>query len=93
MEVFNSLQRESFLQLFLFYCKQKLTHLCGIRLNHWFNLSVFACSFLLSTHYTHYDMWTFAINFSVLLVVLVAKLPAMHKVRVFGINKMDEDMD
>ncbi|KND03857.1 uncharacterized protein SPPG_01311 [Spizellomyces punctatus DAOM BR117] len=43
--------------------------------------------FLLSTHYTHYDFPTFMINLASLLVVLVAKLPSMHKVRIFGINK------
>ncbi|TPX58089.1 hypothetical protein PhCBS80983_g03403 [Powellomyces hirtus] len=35
--------------------------------------------FLLSTHYTHYDVTTFMINLASLLVVLIAKLPAMHK--------------
>ncbi|KAF1797902.1 ORMDL family-domain-containing protein [Mucor lusitanicus] len=43
--------------------------------------------FLLSTHYTHYDMLQFAINFCSLVIVLIAKLPAMHQVRIFGINK------
>ncbi|KAF7730242.1 hypothetical protein EC973_002485 [Apophysomyces ossiformis] len=49
--------------------------------------------FLLSTHYTHYDVFLFGINFTALLVVLVAKLPIMHRVRVFGIGKIDYDMD
>ncbi|KAG2232401.1 hypothetical protein INT48_007305 [Thamnidium elegans] len=49
--------------------------------------------FLLSTHYTHYDVFLFGINFTALLVVLIAKLPVMHKVRVFGINKLDYEMD
>ncbi|KAL1920514.1 uncharacterized protein VTP21DRAFT_891 [Calcarisporiella thermophila] len=40
--------------------------------------------FLLSTHYTHYDLLTFMINFTALCIVLVAKLPAMHRVRPFG---------
>ncbi|KAI7906205.1 ORMDL family [Cokeromyces recurvatus] len=39
--------------------------------------------FLLSTHYTHYDFF----------FVLVAKLPVMHRVRIFGINKLDYEMD
>jgi hypothetical protein len=47
--------------------------------------------FLLSTHYTHYDAVTFLLNFTSLVVVLVAKLPVMHRVRVFGINKVDFD--
>lgn len=45
--------------------------------------------FLMSTHYTHYDLWMFAVNLGVLLVNLVAKLPAMDRVRIFGINKKD----
>ncbi|CAO3590894.1 unnamed protein product [Absidia cylindrospora] len=49
--------------------------------------------FLLSTHYTHYDVFLFGINFTALLIVLVAKLPIMHRVRVFGIGKVDYDMD
>ncbi|OBZ86662.1 hypothetical protein A0J61_05288, partial [Choanephora cucurbitarum] len=49
--------------------------------------------FLLSTHYTHYDVFLFGINFTALLVVLVAKLPVMHRVRIFGINKLDYEMD
>ncbi|CAO3655415.1 unnamed protein product [Mucor hiemalis] len=47
--------------------------------------------FLLSTHYTHYDFLQFAINFCSLVIVLIAKLPAMHEVRVFGINKRTEE--
>ncbi|KAJ1913101.1 sphingolipid homeostasis protein orm1 [Tieghemiomyces parasiticus] len=42
--------------------------------------------FLLSTHYTHYDVFTFWINIAGLLVILIAKLPLMHRVRLFGIN-------
>lgn len=49
--------------------------------------------FLLSTHYTHYDVFLFGINFTALMVVLVAKLPVMHRVRIFGINKLDYEMD
>ncbi|KAI9483247.1 MAG: ORMDL family-domain-containing protein [Benjaminiella poitrasii] len=48
--------------------------------------------FLLSTHYTHYDFLQFAINFCSLVIVLIAKLPAMHQVRIFGINKRSEDV-
>ncbi|KAI8970389.1 ORMDL family-domain-containing protein [Mycotypha africana] len=48
--------------------------------------------FLLSTHYTHYDMVQFAINFCSLVIVLIAKLPSMHQVRIFGINKRTEDV-
>ncbi|EMR09693.1 hypothetical protein PNEG_01880 [Pneumocystis murina B123] len=45
--------------------------------------------FLLSTHYTHYDFWTFFINLWALLMVLVPKLPSTHRKRIFGINKFD----
>jgi hypothetical protein len=43
--------------------------------------------FLVSTHFTHYDSSLFMVNLCSLLVVLVAKLPSMHKVRIFGLNK------
>ncbi len=43
--------------------------------------------FLISTHYSRYDFATFCVNFVVLLVQLIGKLPAMHRVRIFGINK------
>ncbi|KAI8914623.1 ORMDL family-domain-containing protein, partial [Gorgonomyces haynaldii] len=43
--------------------------------------------FLVSTHYTHYDTLTFFVNLLSLVVVLVAKLPSMHKVRLFGIGE------
>jgi hypothetical protein len=33
----------------------------------------------------------FTINFFSLVIVLIAKLPAMHQVRVFGINKRTEE--
>ncbi|ODQ54911.1 putative unfolded protein response Orm1 [Saitoella complicata NRRL Y-17804] len=39
------------------------------------------CLFLLSTHYTHYDLWMFVVNLMALLVVLVPKLPAAHRKR------------
>ncbi len=44
--------------------------------------------FLISTHYSHYSLWHFSLNFSVLLVTLIAKLPMMHKVRLFGIGQV-----
>ncbi|CAG8532803.1 1612_t:CDS:2 [Paraglomus occultum] len=47
--------------------------------------------FLLSTHYTFYDAVTFMINFTALLIVLIAKLPQLHRVRLFGINKFETD--
>jgi hypothetical protein len=42
--------------------------------------------FLFSTHVTQYDVWMFVINLTILIIVLVAKLPQMHKVRLFGFN-------
>ncbi|KAJ2769015.1 sphingolipid homeostasis protein orm1 [Coemansia nantahalensis] len=42
--------------------------------------------FLISTHYSNYDLLTFVINFTAILIVLAAKLPAFHRVRFFGIN-------
>ncbi|KAI8820467.1 ORMDL family [Fimicolochytrium jonesii] len=47
--------------------------------------------FLISTHYSHYDFPTFMVNLTSVIVVLIAKLPAMHKVRIFGINKSYTD--
>ena len=38
--------------------------------------------FLLSTHFTHYNPWVFAINFTALLLVLIPKLPQLHRQRV-----------
>jgi len=38
--------------------------------------------FLVSTHFTSYDPWLFAINFTALVVVLVPKLPALHRQRI-----------
>lgn len=40
-----------------------------------FLLTVPIVLFLLSTHYTHYDLTYFTINFLVLLVVVIPKLP------------------
>ncbi|KAJ1308814.1 hypothetical protein OPQ81_004502 [Rhizoctonia solani] len=38
--------------------------------------------FLLSTHFTHYNPWLFTINFIALLLVLIPKLPQLHRQRV-----------
>ncbi|KAJ3293370.1 hypothetical protein HDU79_000406 [Rhizoclosmatium sp. JEL0117] len=43
--------------------------------------------FLISTHYSHYDVPTFGINFIALVIVLIPKFPSMHRVRIFGINQ------
>ncbi|OLY81067.1 hypothetical protein AYI68_g4827 [Smittium mucronatum] len=42
--------------------------------------------FLVSTHYCNYDITSFFISLAAVLVVLIAKLPALHRVRFFGIN-------
>ncbi|KXN89432.1 hypothetical protein AN958_05594 [Leucoagaricus sp. SymC.cos] len=38
--------------------------------------------FLASTHYTNYNPWLFAINLTVLIFVLIPKLPQFHRQRV-----------
>ncbi|RMZ92864.1 ORM1 1 [Brachionus plicatilis] len=43
--------------------------------------------FLMASFYTKYDPTHFFINVSTLIVVLIAKLPQLHGVRIFGINK------
>lgn len=45
--------------------------------------------FLLSTHYSRYDVGTFALNFFALLPNIIGKLPQMDGVRLFGINKKE----
>jgi hypothetical protein len=43
--------------------------------------------FLIVSHCTDYAVVDLAINLPVLVVLLVSKLPEMHGVRIFGINK------
>ncbi|KAF7355736.1 Protein ORM1 [Mycena sanguinolenta] len=38
--------------------------------------------FLASTHYTNYNPWLFAVNISALILVLIPKLPQLHRQRV-----------
>ncbi|CAA17924.1 ORMDL family protein [Schizosaccharomyces pombe] len=52
--------------------------------------------FLMSTHYTHYNGWMFLVNIWALFMVLIPKLPAVHRKRIFGIQKLslrDDDND
>lgn len=42
--------------------------------------------FLLATHGTDFRRQPLGLNFLVVVVLLIAKLPAMHKVRILGIN-------
>lgn len=53
---------------------------------------LFLLRFLVSTHYTHYDLPTFLLNLTSTLIVVIAKSPQLHKQRFFGINKIaDQD--
>ncbi len=45
--------------------------------------------FLVSTHYTKYNVWMFAVNFWALMLVTIPKLPQTHRMRIFGVNKFD----
>ncbi|RPB27876.1 Orm1 type endoplasmic reticulum protein [Terfezia boudieri ATCC MYA-4762] len=47
-----------------------------------FLLTVPVVLFLLSTHYTHYDLTYFTINFLSVLAVVIPKLPFSHRMRV-----------
>ncbi|KAL2870516.1 ORMDL family protein [Aspergillus lucknowensis] len=47
-----------------------------------FLLCVPICLFLLSTHYTHYDLTYFTINFLATLGVVIPKLPFSHRLRI-----------
>ncbi|PVU89839.1 hypothetical protein BB559_004906 [Furculomyces boomerangus] len=47
--------------------------------------------FLVSTHYCNYDIYSFSISLVAVLIVLIAKLPALHRVRFFGINVVHND--
>ena len=49
-----------------------------------FLLSVPIVLFLLSTHYTHYDLAYFIVNFLALMAVVIPKLPQFHRMR-FGL--------
>ena len=42
--------------------------------------------FLISTHYSNFTIPLFCVNIVSLIVVLVGKIPSMHKVRLLGIN-------
>lgn len=45
-------------------------------------ISVPILLFLISTHYTQYNPWIFAINITALIISLVPKLPQLHRQRV-----------
>lgn len=56
-----------------------------------------ATRFLVSTHYMHYAPSVFFVNLVLTVINLIAKLPAMHQVRLFDINQKvvsaDEDIE
>jgi len=56
-----------------------------------FLLSVPIVLFLLSTHYTHYDLAYFIINFLAVLGVVIPKLPSSHRMRVGLFSGVPED--
>ena len=43
--------------------------------------------FLIVSHFTNYERVHLMINLPVLIVLLISKLPEMHGVRIFGINR------
>ncbi|KAI0171443.1 ORMDL family-domain-containing protein [Pestalotiopsis sp. NC0098] len=56
-----------------------------------FLLSVPIVLFLLSTHYTHYDLTYFTINFLATLSVVIPKLPFSHRLRVGLLSGIPEE--
>ncbi|TEA22845.1 Protein ORM1 [Colletotrichum sidae] len=56
-----------------------------------FLLSVPIVLFLLSTHYTHYDLAYFIINFMAVLGVVIPKLPFSHRMRVGLFNDRPDE--
>jgi hypothetical protein len=45
------------------------------------------CRFLVTAHFTNYELVHLVINATVLAVLLLAKLPEMHGVRLLGFNR------
>ncbi|KAF2482771.1 putative unfolded protein response protein Orm1 [Neohortaea acidophila] len=58
-----------------------------------FLLAVPICLFLVSTHYTRYDLGLFMVNFLATLAVVVPKLPALHRMRFSFFNPDPEERD
>ncbi|KAJ5769977.1 uncharacterized protein N7511_002028 [Penicillium nucicola] len=56
-----------------------------------FLLSVPVVLFLISTHYTHYDMTYFTINFLATLGVVIPKLPFWHRLRIGLFSEIPEE--
>ena len=58
-----------------------------------FLLSVPICLFLLSTHYTHYDLTYFMINFLAVLSVVIPKLPSVSSLfSLYGDKAADDSV-
>eukprot|EP00735_Rhodelphis_limneticus_P002375 TRINITY_DN13224_c0_g1::TRINITY_DN13224_c0_g1_i1::g.12639::m.12639 TRINITY_DN13224_c0_g1::TRINITY_DN13224_c0_g1_i1::g.12639 ORF type:complete len:154 (+),score=20.37,sp/O42901/YBA9_SCHPO/41.67/2e-31,ORMDL/PF04061.9/1.2e-44,FixP_N/PF14715.1/5.6 TRINITY_DN13224_c0_g1_i1:108-569(+) len=58
--------------------------------NRKFLISIPFVLFLISIHLNDYSSSTVLINFSALTLATIGKLPIMHKVRLFGINKLEK---
>ncbi|RMX81890.1 hypothetical protein D0869_06463, partial [Hortaea werneckii] len=58
-----------------------------------FLLAVPICLFLVSTHYTHYDLMYFMVNFLATLAVVVPKLPALHRMRFAFFNPEPDESE
>ncbi|KAL8680888.1 MAG: hypothetical protein Q9186_002953 [Xanthomendoza sp. 1 TL-2023] len=56
-----------------------------------FLLTVPICLFLVSTHYTHYDLTYFTLNVMALLGVIIPKLPWSHRLRVRFLSGHPDD--
>lgn len=56
-----------------------------------FLLSVPIVLFLVSTHYTHYDLIYFIINILATIAVVVPKLPSLHRLRFTPFNHPPDD--
>ncbi|PHH50417.1 Protein ORM1 [Ceratocystis fimbriata CBS 114723] len=56
-----------------------------------FLLSTPIALFLLSTHYTHYDLLYFVINFVAVLCVIIPKLPFSHRMRISLFTAPDDE--
>lgn len=56
-----------------------------------FLLSVPIILFLVSTHYTHYDIMFFTINVLATVAVVIPKLPALHRLRLVILSGSPED--
>jgi hypothetical protein len=48
-------------------------------------------SFVVSSHFTSYDFLHLVINVAILAVLIIAKIPEMHGVRIFSVNRASVD--